>query len=187
LHLAREVPWYSMRLAGQAQSRRSRLTSNVRRHKNRAWPARSTVRTMRQALGFIVAAVFIALALWHFYMASRLGPGSSGAVPSSDGKPLFVPSKPATIAVGLVLCLLAGLVAATAGAIPSALSPSALKWLSFALAFGLAVRAVGDFRYVGFFKRVRDTRFALLDTFFYSPLCLGLSACVTYIAAGSGA
>jgi hypothetical protein len=37
LHLAREPPWYMMRLAGQAQCRRSRLNSNVRRCKdNRA-------------------------------------------------------------------------------------------------------------------------------------------------------
>ena len=33
LHLAREAPWYMMRFAGQAQHRRSRLTSNVRPHK----------------------------------------------------------------------------------------------------------------------------------------------------------
>jgi hypothetical protein len=32
LHLAREAPWYMMRLAGQAQHRRSRLNSNVRPH-----------------------------------------------------------------------------------------------------------------------------------------------------------
>jgi hypothetical protein len=32
LHLARDAPWFIMRLAGQAQYRRSRLTSNVRRH-----------------------------------------------------------------------------------------------------------------------------------------------------------
>jgi hypothetical protein len=30
LHLAREAPWFIMRLAGQAQYRRSRLNSNVR-------------------------------------------------------------------------------------------------------------------------------------------------------------
>jgi hypothetical protein len=30
--LAREAPWYMMRLAGQAQHRRSRLNSNVRPH-----------------------------------------------------------------------------------------------------------------------------------------------------------
>ena len=35
MHLARETPWYMMRLAGQAQHRRSRLTSNVRRRRRR--------------------------------------------------------------------------------------------------------------------------------------------------------
>jgi hypothetical protein len=33
LHLAREALWYMMRLGGQAQYRRSRLNSNVRRHR----------------------------------------------------------------------------------------------------------------------------------------------------------
>jgi hypothetical protein len=36
LHLAREAPWYMMRFAGQAQYRRSRLNSNVRRHRMRS-------------------------------------------------------------------------------------------------------------------------------------------------------
>jgi hypothetical protein len=38
LHLAREAPWYMMRLAGQAQYRRSRLNSNVRPHETLADP-----------------------------------------------------------------------------------------------------------------------------------------------------
>jgi hypothetical protein len=38
-----------------------------------------------------------------------------------------------------------------------------------------AARAVGDFRYVGFFKRVRDSRFGRLDSALYSPLCVFLS------------
>lgn len=37
------------------------------------------------------------------------------------------------------------------------------------------IRAVGDFHYVGFFKKVKRTKFADLDTKFYSPLCLILS------------
>jgi hypothetical protein len=46
----------------------------------------------------------------------------------------------------------------------------------------LLARAVGDFRYVGFFKRVRDSRFATLDTRVYSPLCFVLAAGVAFIA-----
>ena len=41
LHLAREAPWYMMRFAGQAQYRRSRLTSNVRPRKCN--PSKSTM------------------------------------------------------------------------------------------------------------------------------------------------
>jgi hypothetical protein len=33
-----------------------------------------------------------------------------------------------------------------------------LSWLSLALALGLLARAIGEFRYVGFFKRVRGSR-----------------------------
>ncbi len=33
-------------------------------------------------------------------------------------------------------------------------------------------RAFGDFRYVGYTKRIRGTEFAKNDYFIYSPLCL---------------
>ena len=34
------------------------------------------------------------------------------------------------------------------------------------------LRAIGDFRFVGFFKSVTDTNFARWDTILFSPLCL---------------
>lgn len=34
------------------------------------------------------------------------------------------------------------------------------------------LRALGDFKYVGFFKRVTKTDFAYKDTRYFSPLCL---------------
>ena len=37
------------------------------------------------------------------------------------------------------------------------------------------LRAIGEFRFVGFFKKVKGTKFATLDTKYYSPLCLILS------------
>jgi hypothetical protein len=35
-----------------------------------------------------------------------------------------------------------------------------------------SLRAIGDFKYIGFFKQVKATEFARLDTVFYSPLCV---------------
>ena len=44
------------------------------------------------------------------------------------------------------------------------------------IATAFTLRAVGEFKYVGFFKRIRGTQFARMDTRFYSPLCLGVAA-----------
>ncbi len=49
---------------------------------------------------------------------------------------------------------------------------SAVAWF---LPFIFLLRAIGDFRYVGFFKRVKNTNFAQLDSKMYSPLSLFLA------------
>lgn len=46
----------------------------------------------------------------------------------------------------------------------------------------MLLRGVGEFRYVGLFKRVKGSRFARNDTRFYSPLCLMLAAGLFYLA-----
>jgi len=129
-----------------------------------------------------VCIAFATLAVWHFYMAVAPGAGGGGAVPSVDGKPLFTPTRRATAAVGVILLVFASLVAATAHIVPLGVPQIALSWLSYALALGLLARAVGEFRYVGFFKRVHGTEFARLDTLVYSPLCLLLAGGVALVA-----
>jgi hypothetical protein len=52
------------------------------------------------------------------------------------------------------------------------------------LAIIFAARALGDFRFVGFTKSVRDSRFARLDTRVYSPLCVLLAALACALAFG---
>ena len=37
------------------------------------------------------------------------------------------------------------------------------------------IRAIGDFKYVGFFKKVKQTTFGEMDTTYFSPLCLVIS------------
>jgi len=137
---------------------------------------------VRAALEHAVWITFVILACWHFFMALRPASGAS-AVPSVDGKPLFTPSPAATVAVGAALLLLAALVAATAGIIHTGLQRGLLAWPCYALAAGLLARAVGDFKYLGLFKRVKGSKFATLDSFLFSPLCLLLAAGVALVAA----
>ena len=110
---------------------------------------------MNSALAVAVTFAFVALALWHFHMARSLAKGESGAMPSVSGKPVFVPSAKATVAVGIVLLGFAMLVSATTGLWLPSLPRPVLVWLSYALSLGLLLRAIGEFKYVGFFKRVR--------------------------------
>jgi hypothetical protein len=138
---------------------------------------------MHTSLAIVVSSIFAILAFWHFYMAVRIRSGVSGAVPSVDGKPLFTPSRQGTVAVGIVLIVFAILVAGTAGIISSIGIPQRLLiWASYILAAGLMMRAIGEFKYVGLFKKVRGSKFATLDTLIYSPLCLLLSIGVAVVA-----
>lgn len=44
------------------------------------------------------------------------------------------------------------------------------------------LRAMGDFKYIGFFKKVKETDFAVRDTRFYSPLCLFIGLNGVFVA-----
>jgi hypothetical protein len=67
------------------------------------------------------------------------------------------------------------LVAATSGIVLIPIPMRVLCWLMWVLAFVVVARAVGDFRLVGFFKRVTGTRFARLDSAVFSPLCAAIA------------
>jgi hypothetical protein len=135
----------------------------------------------------IVVSVFAGLSLVHFYWALGGGAGKLAAVPEVSGRRAFEPSIAATLIVALGLALCAFLVAATAGLVRIPFPANWLQWLSYALSFALLARAIGDFRMVGFFKRVRGTRFARFDSIVYAPLCLLLAAGVFYVANAHGA
>jgi hypothetical protein len=46
------------------------------------------------------------------------------------------------------------------------------KYSLWVIAGIFVVRAIGDFNYVGFFKKMRNTPFGQNDTRYYSPICL---------------
>ena len=123
----------------------------------------------------VLIAVFAGLSLIHIYWLFGGRVGKLAAIPEIDGKPIFEPSAAATLVVAIGLALCAVVIAGTAGILVLPVSHTVLAWLTRALAVVLLLRAVGDFRLVGFFKRIRHTHFARLDTAVYSPLCLVLA------------
>jgi Protein of unknown function (DUF3995) len=47
-----------------------------------------------------------------------------------------------------------------------------VKYGSWAIPIIFIARTIGDFKYAGFFKKIKDTDFGKMDTQYYSPLCL---------------
>ena len=136
-------------------------------------------------VAIVLAAIFAAISAVHVFWAARGTTGSdgNGAIPMRrDGTPLFRPSRASTLAVATALAAAALVVLGRTGVI----APHGMGWIyragAWTLGAVLALRAIGDFRYVGLFKRERSTRFARLDTRWFTPLCALLAAGVLYLA-----
>jgi hypothetical protein len=134
--------------------------------------------------GAAAAIILAILGLVHVYWAAGGALGKSSAIPTRDGKQIFTPSPFTTILVALGLFSMAALSAIKMGWIAA---PGMAKFTRPGLWVAAAIfllRAIGDFRYLGFFKRLRNGRFAKLDTMVYAPICL-LLACLLAISASS--
>ncbi|MFK7774853.1 MAG: DUF3995 domain-containing protein [Saprospiraceae bacterium] len=132
---------------------------------------------------FQILILFI-IALLHFYWALGGKWGFEKSVPSKeDGTLLFHPTPSTCFAVGIGLILMigfifSGIIHSIYAYIPefeNTIQPSPI-WIHdygfWALGGIFTLRAIGDFNYVGFFKKVKNTSFGKLDSKFYSPLCL---------------
>jgi len=130
-----------------------------------------------------LALVFCVLSLLHVGWALGLRIGGAQAIPERpDGQPLFRPGPLSTLTVALLLFVAALLVTQRVG-LGRQLIPAALVVPGcWTLAAAFVLRAIGEFRYVGFFKRVRGTAFARLDTRYYSPLALLLGIAAALVA-----
>jgi hypothetical protein len=120
----------------------------------------------------IAPAILTILGAIHLYWAAGGKFGKSATLPTANGKTLLHPTPLITIVVAIGLFAMAALVYLRLG-----------LWL---IAGVFLLRAIGDFRYIGFFKRVRDSRFARLDTLFYSPLCLLLAGLIMFSVRRTG-
>ena len=131
-----------------------------------------------------LAGVFCALASLHLYWALGAKTPGGAAIPTrSDGQPVFRPGRAATVAVAMML-FGAAFVILNVGGILAPLGPVMLyRVASFVVGGVLLLRTIGDFRYVGIFKRERSSRFAQLDSRLYTPLCAILAAGTFYVAA----
>lgn len=140
---------------------------------------------MTSTVGSALALVMAALSVVHIVWAFRGVSGSSAVIPSRGGVPVIQPGPVSTLAVAMGLAIAAYVALAAAGISPWPVQAIPARTVSLALALLFAARATGEFRYVGFFKKVRGTRFARWDTRLFSPLCAVAGAGFAFLWLGA--
>lgn len=129
---------------------------------------------MTTAIAIILFLIFLFISSIHFYWVFGGEWGSDAVLPTKDDnntkvlKPTILPTLIVAFGLlgfGLFILVMSGLITFDT---PQWLAKYGL-WI---IAGIFTLRAIGDFNYVGFFKKIKLTKFGKNDTKYFSPLCL---------------
>ena len=127
--------------------------------------------------------IFLLLSTLHFYWLLGGKRGMDSAIPTKEksADKLFKPSAFSTILVAVGLLVFGLVELGNTGIFSNWIAVKYFRWGNLVIAFIFLVRAVGDFKYIGFFKKVRGTLFAKNDSRYYAPLCLFIAVTSVFI------
>jgi len=128
-------------------------------------------------LAILESTVFFVLSLVHFNWVVGGKFGFAKALPTNvNGERVLNPQKKDSliVALGLLLFALYYLQVGVVGLHLIAGPQWLLTFLGWGIPLVFFLRIIGDFKYIGIFKKIKDTGFAVLDNKFYIPLCFFL-------------
>ncbi|HHD79766.1 MAG TPA: DUF3995 domain-containing protein [Epsilonproteobacteria bacterium] len=113
--------------------------------------------------------LLICIALIHFYWAIGGDWGLDKAIPvDMNDNRLLTPLLLLTALIGIIMLGFAYI----AYALWQHNSNPYIIYAGWSIGVVFLLRAFGDFKMVGIFKRLKGTEFSKYDTYFYIPLCL---------------
>ena len=126
-------------------------------------------------LAIILFSIFTVLGTFHFYWLLGGVWGLKKAIPTkgANANTLAIP-KIATLFVGLVLVSFGLMYLLKTGLISIDIPDWLTTYGYWFIPAIFILRAIGEFNYVGFFKKIKNTEFAKADSKVFSPLCLGI-------------
>jgi len=128
---------------------------------------------MNLFFGAPLIGIFISLALIHLYWVFGGTKGLDKALPTDKtGKRILNPGKVETLIVGIGLLLFAFFYILKTGIIEIQVPSFLLRYGGWGISAIFILRAIGDFKYVGFFKKIKHTEFGIFDTKYFSLLSL---------------
>ncbi|AUC14778.1 hypothetical protein BTO06_06300 [Tenacibaculum sp. SZ-18] len=127
-------------------------------------------------LGITSGFIFLVLSLLHVYWAFGGVYALGGVIPTAQNENKVFKAPPfLTFLVAVFLFLVALVYADAAKVYKVSFLPKFLKEFGVIIFSSIfIIRAIGDFKYVGFFKKIKGTKFAKNDSKYFSPLCVFL-------------
>ena len=121
----------------------------------------------------IIFVVFIILAIIHFYWAFGGKIGLENAIPRrANNEKIINPTIISSSIVGIVLLIFGFINIIKTKIIEIELPEIIENYCLWFIAILFILRAIGDFKYIGVFKKITKTKFSRMDTKVYSPLFL---------------
>lgn len=121
--------------------------------------------------------VFLSISIIHFYWAFGGQKWAAGAVPDAWHEGYFDPRSKtkimmATLVIAFGFLIFIGIVASNYFNIIGPFNQEMARIGTIIIGCIFGVRAIGDFKNFGLFKKKLDTVFSQMDSRIYSPLCL---------------
>lgn len=136
-------------------------------------------------LGIVSTSLILAISLVHFYWALGGRKWADVVFPQFAGtsKPVFTAGIWATIFVAFIFLSFSVVIFLKTFAPVFRISNHWIGIYAWVIAALFLLRAIGDFRYVGFTKTVRSTIFAAYDTKIFTPLSLTIGLMIIVVIA----
>lgn len=134
-------------------------------------------------VAILLSLIFACLGALHAYWTCGGTWAAAAALPKHPGgKPVFQPGVIACVAVALGLFGFAYVCLAHVALVSPLIPAGWTKPVLLVVSGVFALRTIGDFKFVGFFRRIHPTDFSRMDRAFYTPLCAVLSGLLAWLA-----
>lgn len=130
---------------------------------------------MIMIVSILLSIIFTTLGIIHFNWVFGGTFGFSKSLPTKEnGERVLNPKKMDSAVVGTGLLSFGFFYLIKSGIISYVLPEWIMNYGSWIIPIIFLLRAIGEFKYVGFFKSVKNTEFGKIDTKLFSPLCLAI-------------
>lgn len=127
-------------------------------------------------IGLILSTIFLLIALIHFNWGFGGRWGYDQSIPTNqNNEKIFNPKTLECFVVGFGLLFFVLIINIRINNIANPFPNWVVNTMMYIIAFIFILRSVGDFKYVGLFKKVKHSVFAKFDNKYYTPLCILIS------------